>query len=118
MTKLCSSCFAGVVAANTGLPAGEGSRQFPTLVPITPHHASVPENLAAWSVLQRFSKPFVTAFTDNDPLTRGGEAIFQSRVPGARGQPHVTLRGGHFLQEDCPADVVAVIEGVLASTRD
>jgi haloalkane dehalogenase len=23
-------------------------------------------------------------------------------VPGTRGQPHATLRGGHFLQEDDP----------------
>jgi haloalkane dehalogenase len=23
-------------------------------------------------------------------------------VPGAKGQPHTTLRGGHFIQEDDP----------------
>jgi haloalkane dehalogenase len=94
-----------------------GAVQFPTLVPITPQHGSVAENMAAWEVLSRFDKPFVTAFSDNDMVTKGGEKPFQSRVPGAEGQPHVTLAGGHFLQEDCPDDIVAVIEGVLARSR-
>jgi haloalkane dehalogenase len=91
----------------------EGARQFPKLVPITPNHASVAENQAAWKVLERFDKPFVTAFSDGDAVTRGGEAAFQARVPGARGQPHVTLHGGHFLQEDSPAEIIAVLQGML-----
>jgi haloalkane dehalogenase len=92
-----------------------GACQFPTLVPITPEHASVAQNKAAWRVLTQFSKPFVTAFSDNDPLTGGADVYFQNLVPGAQGQPHVTLRGAHFLQEDCPDDVVAVIKGVALS---
>lgn len=83
-------------------------------VPITPEHGSVEENKAAWAVLTQFDKPFVTAFSDADPITGGGDAVFQKLVPGAKDQPHVTLEGAHFLQEDCPADIVAVIEGVLA----
>ena len=90
-----------------------GACQFPTLVPITAEHASVEENKAAWAVLTHFDKPFVTAFSDADPITAGGERAFQKLVPGAKGQPHVTLSGAHFLQEDCPDDIVAVIEGVL-----
>ena len=90
----------------------EGARQFPTLVPVTPGHASVEENKAAWKVLEAFDKPFVTAFSDGDPITRGGEAPFQARVPGARGQPHVTLAGGHFLQEDSPAEIVELIDAL------
>jgi haloalkane dehalogenase len=91
-----------------------GACQFPTLVPITSEHASVEENKAAWAVLTQFDKPFVTAFSDADPITAGGDGAFQKLVPGANGQPHVTLSGAHFLQEDCPDDIVAVIEGVLA----
>lgn len=90
-----------------------GARRFPALVPVTPQHASVAENKAAWQVLERFDKPFLTAFSDADPVTKGGEAAFQSRVPGARGQPHVTLKGGHFLQEDCPDDIVALIDAMI-----
>jgi haloalkane dehalogenase len=90
----------------------EGARQFPTLVPVTPDHASVAENKAAWAVLEAFDKPFITAFSDGDPITRGGEAPFQARVPGAKGQPHVTLAGGHFLQEDSPAEIVDLLDSL------
>jgi haloalkane dehalogenase len=90
-----------------------GARAFPPLVPVTPGHASVAENKAAWEVLERFDKPFLTAFSDSDPITSGGERVFQERVPGARGQGHVTLPGGHFLQEDCPKEIAALIEGFV-----
>jgi haloalkane dehalogenase len=87
-----------------------GARQFPTLVPVTPEHASVAENKAAWAVLETFDKPFLTAFSDLDPVTRGGEGAFQRRVPGAKGQPHVTIEGAHhFLQEDKPEEIAALI---------
>jgi haloalkane dehalogenase len=92
----------------------EGARQFPKLVPITPEHASVAENLAAWKVLETFDKPLITAFSDGDAVTRGGEAVFQARVPGAKGQPHVTLKGGHFLQEDSGPEIVDVIDSMIA----
>ena len=82
----------------------EGARQFPTLVPITPEHASVAENQAAWKVLERFERPVLTAFSDQDAVTKGGEKVFIDRVPGAKGQPHtIIVGGGHFLQEDAPA---------------
>ncbi|MDB5466531.1 MAG: alpha/beta hydrolase fold protein [Phenylobacterium sp.] len=87
----------------------EGARQFPTLVPVTPEHASVAENKAAWQALERFNKPFLTAFSDGDAVTRGGETVFQSRVPGTKGQPHVTLHGGHFVQEDSPVEIAALL---------
>lgn len=91
----------------------EGARQFPTLVPVTAEHAQVAENKVAWTVLERFEKPVVTAFSDGDAVTRGGEAPFQARVPGAKGQPHVTLSGGHFLQEDSPGEIVEVLDGMI-----
>ena len=92
------------------------ARVFPRLVPVTPEHASVAENKAAWESLSRFDKPFLTAFSDGDPITRGGEKLFQERVPGARGQKHVTLPGGHFLQEDCPEQIAEVIDRFVQSS--
>jgi haloalkane dehalogenase len=109
-----------VAAYNAPFPDASykaGACQFPTLVPITPQHASVAENNAAWKVLSSFDKPFVTAFSDNDPVTRGGEFPFQKLIPGAKDQAHVTLKGGHFLQEDCPDDIVALIDGGFQQSR-
>ncbi|MCK6555373.1 haloalkane dehalogenase [Candidatus Binatia bacterium] len=95
-----------------------GARRFPVLVPVTPEHASVAENRDAWAVLERFTKPVLTAFSDSDPVTQGGERVFQERVPGAQGQPHVTIAGaGHFLQEDRPDEIAALIDGFIARTR-
>ena len=91
----------------------EGARQFPALVPITAEHASVAENLAAWTVLEAFDKPFITAFSDADPVTKGGFAAFEARVPGAKGQSHVTLHGGHFVQEDSPEAIADLIDSII-----
>jgi len=93
----------------------EGARQFPALVPITPEHASIAENQAAWAVLERFDKPFMTAFSDADPITRGGDAIFKARVPATQKSKHVTLKGGHFIQEDAPAEIAALLDELVAS---
>jgi len=90
----------------------EGARQFPALVPITPEHRSVAENKAAWTALERFEKPFVTAFSDGDPITRGGAEPFLTRVPGALGQSHVTLKGGHFIQEDSPEAIARLLDAL------
>jgi pimeloyl-ACP methyl ester carboxylesterase len=46
-------------------------------------------------------------------MEKGGETIFQESVPGARGQPHVTLHGGHFLQEDCPSEIAELIDAFI-----
>ena len=49
--------------------------------------------------------------------TRGWERVFQERVPGARGQAHVTLAGaGHFLQEDAGPELGRVVADVIATT--
>jgi len=95
-----------------------GAHRFPALVPITPQHGSVAENKAAWKVLEGFTKPFLTAFSDSDPVTKGGEILFQQRVPGTKGQKHVTITdAGHFLQEDKPQEIADLLHGFMASTR-
>ncbi|MBW1901559.1 MAG: haloalkane dehalogenase [Deltaproteobacteria bacterium] len=88
----------------------EGARIFPSLVPIDSNDPAVPANQKAWEVLSAFEKPFLTAFSDSDSITKGGELIFQNGVPGAKGQPHTTIKGGgHFLQEDCGEKFAAVV---------
>jgi haloalkane dehalogenase len=95
-----------------------GARRFPALVPVTPEHGSVAENKAAWVALEKFDKPVLTAFSDSDPVTKGGERAFQTRVPGTKGQKHVTIAGGgHFLQEDRPAELAALLDAFIRETR-
>lgn len=95
----------------------EGARIFPSLVPITPGDPAVTANIEAWEVLTRFDKPFLTAFSDGDPITRGGDVPLQKRIPGAEHQPHTTIRGGgHFLQEDCGEELARVTLEFIAQT--
>jgi haloalkane dehalogenase len=94
-----------------------GARQFPVLVPISQGDPAAAANCAAWSELERFEKPFLTAFSDLDPITRGMEAELQTRIPGARGQPHTTIRGGgHFLQEDRGEELARVVVDFVRRT--
>ena len=95
----------------------EGARQFPTLVPISPDDPAAEANRAAWRVLEAFDKPFLTAFSDGDPITAGSDHVLQARIPGARGQAHTTIAGGgHFLQEDRGPELAAVVVDFVRST--
>jgi len=94
-----------------------GARAFPALVPTRPDDPASAANRAAWASLGSFRKPFLTAFSDGDPITGGGDRIFRKLVPGAQGVPHTTLRGGgHFLQEDVGPDLARVVVDLVATT--
>lgn len=87
-----------------------GARQFPALVPAHPEDPASAANRSAWAALMKWEKPFLTAFSDKDPITRGGDKLLQSLVPGTRGQPHTTVRdAGHFLQEDKGEELAQVV---------
>ncbi len=87
-----------------------GARQFPMLVPTRPDDPASAANRKAWETLRGWTKPFLTAFSDQDPITRGGNTVFQREVPGCAGQPHTTIEGGgHFLQEDCGEQLARVV---------
>ncbi|MEM8983477.1 MAG: haloalkane dehalogenase [Pseudomonadota bacterium] len=94
-----------VAAYNAPFPSGRfkaGARAFPRLVPTRPDDPAAPANRAAWQALGEWTKPFATAFSDKDPITRGLATIFHQHVPGARHDQHTVIRGGgHFLQEEC-----------------
>jgi haloalkane dehalogenase len=95
----------------------EGARQFPTLVPVSPDDPAAAANRDAWKVLETFEKPFLTAFSDGDPITAGSDRILQARIPGASGQAHTTITGGgHFLQEDRGPELAAVVVDFIRTT--
>jgi haloalkane dehalogenase len=94
-----------------------GARRFPTLVPILPDDPAIPDNRRAWEALAKFERPFLTAFTDSDPVTAGQHARFQQDVPGALGQPHTTIRGaGHFVQEEAGPELARITLEFIAKT--
>jgi haloalkane dehalogenase len=87
-----------------------GARQFPLLVPSRPDDPASAPNRAAWERLRAFRKPFLTAFGDSDPIMRGADRVLQAEIPGAAGQPHVTVaRAGHFLQEDAGEELAQLV---------
>lgn len=77
-----------------------GARRFPALVPASPDDPAAPANRQAWEVLGRWEKPFLTLFGAGDPILGKADGPLQRHVPGATGQPHDRLPGGHFVQED------------------
>lgn len=92
------------------------ARIFPSLVPTTPDDPAGEDNRKAWEVLRKWEKPFLTTFSDGDPITKGGDGALQHMVPGAKGQPHVTIEGaGHFLQEDKGEEIARIIVNWMAS---
>jgi haloalkane dehalogenase len=94
-----------------------GARVFPTLVPTRPDDPAAEANRRAWTILAQWDKPCLTAFSDSDPITCGGERVFHTLVPGAGGREHVTVTGaGHFLQEDRGPQFAALIADFVATT--
>jgi haloalkane dehalogenase len=94
-----------------------GLRQMTALLPLTRNDLGARIGRRTMRVLEQFERPFVTAYSDGDPATRGWDAVFQERVPGARGQRHVTIEGaGHFVQEDAGAELGRIVADVVAST--
>jgi len=94
---------AAIAAYNAPFPSGKykgGARAFPPLVPISPSDPAAQVNREAWEGLGRFEKPFLCVFGRNDPILGSLDGILIDHVPGANGQPHDRIRGGHFIQED------------------
>ncbi len=95
----------------------EGARQFPMLVPTRPDDPASDANRRAWEVLHGWQKPFLTAFSDSDPITAGGDRVLQTDIPGAAGRSHTTIRdAGHFLQEDRGEELARVVVDFVEAT--
>jgi haloalkane dehalogenase len=87
-----------------------GARVMPSLVPTSEDQAGAAENREAWKVLSEWTKPFVTCFSEQDPVSRGGEIPFLKRVPSLKGQTNRQFKGGgHFFQEDTPDELAGLI---------
>jgi haloalkane dehalogenase len=76
-----------------------GPRAMPGLVPTRPDDPASAANRAAWRVLRGWTKPFLCAFSDGDPITAPMLPVLRATVPTATALA-APLPGGHFLQED------------------
>jgi haloalkane dehalogenase len=93
-----------------------GARAFPMLVPSRPDDPAHDANVAAWVGLAAFDRPFLCAFSDSDPITKGADRNLKERIAGAQGQPHTTIvGGGHFLQEDRGEELAGVVADFVAA---
>jgi haloalkane dehalogenase len=94
-----------------------GVRAFPGLIPQSPDDPASAPNRRAWERLAAFDKPFLTAFSDSDPITAGADRKMREVIPGAQGRPHAVIKGaGHFLQEDAGPELAAVVLGFARET--
>jgi haloalkane dehalogenase len=94
-----------------------GVRVFPQLIPMSSDDPATADNVAAWEVLKRWTKPFLTVYSNGDPVLGEMDALFQERVPGAVGQPHARVEGGHFLQEAAAPELARRIHELIVTDR-
>jgi haloalkane dehalogenase len=112
--RLCTERQPEQVKAGCNAPFPEedhmvACRMFAMLIPLRPYDEAAILNRKTWRAVADFDKPWLTVFGNSDPCTGGWDQIYQERVPGARGQPHVTLeRAGHFLDEDRPKEFAKI----------
>ena len=98
-------------------PYPDGSYQtspkiFPSLIPVQPDNPGVPQCREIWNYLDTWTKPFLTVYGSADPIAfkPGAHLKFQARVPGAKNLDHIVIEGAnHFIQEDAPNELVAII---------
>ena len=114
---------AEVAAYEAPFPDGSfqaGPKRFPVLIPLQPDNPGVPRAEATWAYLETWVKPFLTVFGDQDAVAykAGAQQVLVDRIPGAGAQPHRVLEGpSHFIQEDAPEELVAIIDAFVADDR-
>ncbi len=85
-------------------------------MPTSVDDPAVPANRAAWARLGEWEKPFLTLFGRKDPILGRADKPLQEHVPGAAGQPHARLDGGHFVQEDVGPEIARRTVEWMAAT--
>lgn len=113
MTELTADVLAGYEAPFPTDEYKAAARIMPSLA-----LTQLRQNHRAWKqVFSKWEKPLLTAFSDGDPITRSMVGEFQERVPGAKGQAHVTITGArHFVQEDKGEELAQVILDFIGNT--
>lgn len=68
--------------------------------------------------MKTLQTPFLCVFSYQDHVFHGDRTGLSGRIPGAQGQPHVTVTGAaHFLQEDKPVEFAAAVNNFIKLTE-
>ena len=95
-----------------------GLRQMIALIPLTRNDPGAVIGQETMAALAEWEKPFLTAYSDDDPATRGWETVFAEHIPGAAGQPHTTVTdAAHFVPEQQGERLAGIIAGFVGSQR-
>jgi hypothetical protein len=87
-----------------------GARQFPMLVPTAPQRSRRARQPAAVDGPRAVGQAVPVRLQRRRRHHARRRPYFLERVPGTKGQPHVTIEGGgHFLQEDRGEELAAAI---------
>ena len=87
-----------------------GPRAMPLILPTSPDDPATEPNRRAWQRLTEWTKPFLVAFSDSDPITGPMGPILARAVPSAAGREQpVIANAGHFLQEDAGKELAVTI---------
>jgi haloalkane dehalogenase len=94
-----------------------GLRQLTALIPLTRNDPGAAIGRGTMAALEQWRRPFLTAYSDSDPATRGWDRVFQERIPGAKAQNHATVSGaGHFVQEQKGRELGHIVVEFVTST--
>jgi haloalkane dehalogenase len=86
------------------------------MVPVKPDDQASADLRQAVRDMAKWTKPALVMFSDQDPITRGGDRFFRALIPGAKGLPEITIAGaGHFLQEDNGEEIAGRINEFLSA---
>lgn len=98
-----------------GLEYKVGAQIWPLLVPMNYEDPGADQMRKARDVLSDWHKPTLIAFSDSDPVTKGGDKYFRKIIPTAADEPQIVIENaGHFLQEEKGPEIAQHILDFLA----